>query len=94
MRGQHTFGQAVQRRLHGLLQRRASGIQHQAAAPAIEQQQAELFFQQLDLLADGAVREVQFFSRRAQVLQPRDGAESGQGVQGQVRQAGHVGKHS
>jgi hypothetical protein len=37
------------------------------------------------------VRQVQFLGRLAQVLQARDGAEGGQGLE---RQSGHAGKHS
>ena len=46
----------------------------------------ELRFEQLDLLADRAVREMQLFGRGTQVGQARDSAEGGQGLQGEAHQ--------
>src|SRR5262249_35610983 len=78
--------QLRQRWLHRAQQRGTGGVQHHAAATPVKQRKAQLLLQQLDLLADGAVRQVQFLGRGAQVGQRRHGAEGGQGVE---RQAAH-----
>ncbi len=77
-----------QRRLHRAQQRSARGVEHDAAAAAIEQRKTDLLFEQLDLLADGAVRQVQGVGGRAQVGAACDGTKGGQGLE---RQAGHGG---
>ena len=89
--GAHAVVKAVEGGLHRLQQRSTGGIQHDAPPPPVEQCEAELLFQSLDLLADGAVGQVQFFGRSAQVGQARHGAEGRQGAQ---RKACHAGKHS
>lgn len=91
LRGLHALGQAVQRNIHCALRRSAGGVQHQAAPAAIEAAEAELLFQQLDLLAHGAVRVVQSIGRCAQIPQARSGTKSGQGVEGETS---HAGRHS
>jgi hypothetical protein len=65
-------------------QRRAGGIEHQPAAAAVEQGEADLLLEQLDLLAEGAVRQVQCLGGRAQVCQLRDDTKGGQGLQRQA----------
>ena len=89
--GAHTVIELRQSGLHRLQQCGTRGIEHHAAATPVEQREAELLFQALDLLADGAVGEMQFVSRRAQVGKLRDGAKGRQGVQWQP---GHAGKHN
>ncbi len=86
-RRQHAFVQLRQRALHGAQQGGARAIEHDAAPAALEQREAQLFFQALDLLADGAVGQVQALGGRAQILQFGDRTEGGQGVQGQTHGA-------
>ncbi|CPM33851.1 Uncharacterised protein [Bordetella pertussis] len=89
--GLDAFVQQRQGGLGGAQQRLPGGIEHQAARTAIEQREAQLGFQRADLLADGAVRQMQLQRRRAQVLQVGDDAEHGQDIQGQ---AARTGKHN
>ena len=89
--GAHAVIELRQRGFNRLQQCGTRGIQHHAAAAPVEQREAELLFQALDLLADGAVGEMQLVSRRAQIGELRDGAKRRQGVQ---RQADHAGKHN
>ena len=78
----HAVVQQRQRFLHAAQQCRAGGVQHDAPAAALEQVETQLFFQATDLLADGAMGQVQAFGRGAQVLQFGHRAKGGQGVQG------------
>jgi len=75
-----------QRALHAAQQRLAGRVQHDAPPTPLEQLEAEMLFQALDLLADRTVREVHHFRRGAQVLQLGNAAEGGKGVE---RQSGH-----
>jgi len=82
--GTHASVDLVERRADGLQQRRAGGIEHDAASAPIEQRDAELDLELAQLLADRAVREVQLFGGRPQVAGARDHAKAGQRVQRQA----------
>ena len=73
----HTVVELFERLLHAAQQRLSGRIEHDAAAAPLEEFESEARFETLDLLADGAVRQVQHFRRRAQVLRFGDGAKSG-----------------
>jgi len=88
-RGTQAVVDLVQRGFHRTQQRGTGGVEHDALCTAIEQLHAELRLELAQLLTDGAVRQVQFFGRGAQVAGARDGAESGQGLQ---RNASHDGQ--
>ena len=60
----HAIVDLLERRLDRSKQRLAGTVQHDATARPIEQLEAELLLQQLDLLANCAVREMQFLGRR------------------------------
>ena len=83
-----------QGRLGRVQQGLPGGIEHQPASAAVEQRRAQLVLQQLDLLADGTVRQVQRAGGRAQVGLASDGAEGGQQLQRQAVGNWHAGKHS
>ena len=77
--------------LHAAQQRFSRSVDHHSTSPALEQLEPELFLQPTDLLADGAVREVQDIGGGAQILQLGHDAESGQRIQ---RQTHNTGKYS
>lgn len=79
--GQGAFVQLRQGRRDAAQQGGARRIQAQAAALPVEQGKTQLFFQMADLLADGAMRQVQAFAGGAQVLQLRDDAKHRQRIQ-------------
>jgi hypothetical protein len=87
----HAVVEQRQGLLHTAQQGSAGGVQHHSPSPALEERVAQPRFQQTDLLADGAMRQMQRVRGRAQVLQRGDGTEYGEGVQ---RQAWHSGKQS
>jgi hypothetical protein len=66
---------------HPALERLARRVQRQPSALAREQLETQLRLQPADLLADGAVRQVQAFGRGAQVLRLRSGTECSEVVE-------------
>ena len=86
----HAVVELRQRRLDRAQQRLAGRVEHETPAAAIEQREADLLLEQLDLLAERAVRQVQLIGCGAQVGQARDDAKDGQGLQ---RQAHERGRH-
>ena len=76
-RGAHAVVDLREHRLDRAKQRLARRVERDAAPRSVKEREAELLFQQLDLLSDRAVRQVQFSGRGAPVREPRNGTEGG-----------------
>jgi hypothetical protein len=79
--GQHAGLQLREHLVHRPLQCLPGGVQHQPPPLAREELEAQRGLQPADLLADGAVRQVQALGRGAQVRSLCRGAEGGEVVQ-------------
>jgi hypothetical protein len=78
----HAVFQLRERRLHAAQQRFPRGIEHHASSQPLEQREPQLLLESADLLADGAVREMQHLGRRTKILQLADSAKCIERVEG------------